>query len=496
MLLPMFSVPANQGIGDLGQKTIRMIDEIAAAGYKIWEILPLQMTGVSHSPYQTLSSFAGDPIYINIDRLSEIGLLTQSSIVNCNKFKDVVYYDEVRAFKETYFRKAFRVFRKNFEMYKEEFEKFASEAFWLKDWCIYALFKSLYDNVAWIDWEEEYRDYPLDPSNIDLKEHQNELFYQAFLQFIFYKQLDEVTEYAHSKGLMIMNDMPFYVDYDSAEVWMNRARFLLGENGRPSFVAGCPPDTLTKGQRWDMPLYNFKAQAAEGYRFWKDRASWLSRNFDILRIDHFRAFDKYWRIPADKDPKQGRWVKGPGQELLEILIRTCPHTEWAAEDIGDFGKGVDSLEEQFHIPGMEILIDHLDTKSLKKPFKKDIILYSGTYDSPTCEEEYGECDSNKRISLRRFFKKRDYNARAFHDMFCPFALDSDADTVILTMQDVCGYKGQTRINVTGTVDEKNWTWKLKDFKTFPAEMEKSKQWIERSGRSDQNTEKEIQLDIE
>ena len=166
-------------------KTIRMIDEIADAGYTIWQILPLYATGVSHSPYKTLSSFAGDSIYINIDRLSEMGLLTQSSIVNCNKFKDYVNYDEVRAFKESYFRKAFRTFRKNFETYKVEFDQFVKEAFWLKDWCVYALFKSLYGNVAWIDWEEEYRDYPLDPSNVDLKEHENELFYHAFLQFIF-----------------------------------------------------------------------------------------------------------------------------------------------------------------------------------------------------------------------------------------------------------------------------------------------------------------------
>lgn len=486
LLLPMFSVPANQGIGDLGQKTLRMIDHIAEAGYKIWQILPLQMMGISHSPYQTLSCFAGDPIYINIDRLSEIGLLTQSSIVNCNKFKDYVNYDEVRQFKEAYFKKAFRAFKKNFEQFKAEFDQFAEEAFWLKDWCVYTEFKSLYDNVAWIDWKEEYRNYPIDPSNIDLKDHEDGLFYHAFLQFMFYKQLDEVSAYAASKGILLMNDMPFYVDFDSADVWMDRAQFLLKDDGYPEYVAGAAPDRKDpNGQKWDRPIYNFKAQATDGYQFWKNRVLWLSRNYQILRIDHFRAFEKYWRIaPNAKEAKQGKWMHGPGKTLLEVLKETCPSMEWVAEDLGNTSEEIVLLEEQFEIPGMKILLDRLDAKCLKQPIPQKVVLYTSTYDLPTSEEAYSSCDGNKRISLRRFFKNRGYNVRSFHDMLCQFALDSQADTVILPIQDVCGYKGQARINVALTMEASNWTWKLKDFKTFPKEMEKSKEWIIRSKRLD------------
>ncbi len=484
MLLPMFSVPANQGIGDFGQKTIRMIDEIADAGYTIWQILPLYATGVSHSPYKTLSSFAGDPIYINIDRLSEMGLLTQSSIVNCNKFKDYVNYDEVRAFKESYFRKAFRTFRKNFETYKVEFDQFVKEAFWLKDWCVYALFKSLYGNVAWIDWEEEYRDYPLDPSNVDLKEHENELFYHAFLQFVFYRQLGEIVAYARQRGVQLMNDMPFYVDYDSADVWMARSQFLLHPDGRPAFVGGCPPDDhVPSGQCWDMPLYDFDAQSKTGYALWLDRARWMARWFQIIRIDHFRAFDRYWRLPGfAKDPRHGKWMPGPGAGLLGAIVESCPDVKWVAEDLGEPRPEVEELETMFSILGTEILVNRLEAKSLKKPVKKNVVLYTGTYDSPTAEEEYGAFEGNKRISLRRFFKKRGYTTRSFHDMLCQYALDSEADVVILPIQDVCGYKGQSRINIAMTLDEKNWTWKLKDFKTFPAELMKTKAWIEKSGR--------------
>ena len=224
ILCPVFSIPANQGIGDLGQKTIRMIDIIADAGYTIWQILPLQMTGPTHSPYQTYSSFAGDPIYINLDRLCEMGLLTQSSIVNCNKFKDFVEYDKIREFKESYFQKAFKVFKKEFDSFKEDFEAFKRDAFWLEEWSAYSLFKSFYNGAPWFEWEDEYKNWP-ENRDIDLDDYKDEIFYIEFLQFVFYKQLDEIQMYAHARNLKIMGDMPFYVDLDSADVWCNQMRY-------------------------------------------------------------------------------------------------------------------------------------------------------------------------------------------------------------------------------------------------------------------------------
>lgn len=484
LLLPLFSVPGNQGIGDFGQKTIRMIDEIAKAGYKIWQILPLQMTGISHSPYQNLSSFAGDPIYINIDRLSEMGLLTQSSIINCNKFKDYIYYDEVRSFKENYFRRAFRTFKKNFEKFEAEFNAFKEEAFWLKDWTLYSLFKSLYNFESWDAWEEEYRDYPLDDSNIDLSEYADELFYFEFLQFLFDKQLKEVVDYAKRQGLQIMGDVPFYVDYDSADVWACREDFYLNDKGKPEYVAGCPPDASNEnGQIWGMPIYNFKELKKDGYSFWKKRIEWMRRYYEILRIDHFQAIDVFWRISGHaKSAKDGKWVLGPRRSLLEVMKAVDPRLEFVAEDFGPARPEVKDLEKEFDIPGMENLVSHLEAKWLKKPIESTIFLYSSTHDEPTVEEAYASFENNKRISLRRFFKKRGYNYRGFHDMVCAFALDSDAETVILALQDVCGYKGQTRINTPGTINNQNWTWKLKDFKTFPNELMKSRAWIEKAGR--------------
>ncbi len=483
ILCPVFSIPANQGIGDFGQKTIKMIDIIADAGYKIWQILPLQMTGSTHSPYQTYSSFAGDPIYINLDRLCEMGLLTQSSIVNCNKFSNFIDYNVVREFKEGYFKKAFRVFKKEFSSFKEEYDAFKQSAFWLEDWAVYSLFKSLYDGAPWYEWEDEYRDWPSDRA-IDLSEYEDELFYIEFLQFIFHKQLDEIQMYAHARNLKIMGDMPFYVDLDSADVWCNRDAFLLDENGEPEYIAGCPPDYFSEtGQRWGMPIYDFEAQEKDGYSFWRSRMKWMQKCYDMVRIDHFRAFDTFWKIPSSCPTAiDGEWILGPAHKLLDAILKACPGIVLVAEDLGLIRPEVLELEEDYGIPGMDVLLFRMETKLLKKPAKENSVLYTGTHDNATLNEDYHTFDSNKRISLRRFFKKQGYTSRNFNDMVCQFALDSEANTVILPIWDICGYKEEARINSPGTVSSKNWTWKLKDFKLFPNEIKKTKEWIEHSNR--------------
>lgn len=483
VLCPVFSIPANQGIGDFGQKTIRMIDIIADAGFKIWQILPLQMTGPTHSPYQTYSSFAGDPIYINLDRLCEMGLLTQSSIVNCNKFKDIVDYDRVREFKEPYLVRAFKSFKKQFDSFKEEFEEFERAAFWLEDWAAYSLFKRFYNGAPWFEWEEEYRDWPFN-HDIDLEDYADDVFYIKFLQFIFYRQLDEILMYSHARNLEIMGDMPFYVDLDSADVWSHREDFLLDKDGKPEFIAGCPPDYFSEtGQRWGMPIYDFEHQEKDGYTFWCDRMRWMNRCYDLVRIDHFRAFDTFWKIPESCPTAiEGEWILGPAHKLMDAILHACPDIVLVAEDLGMIRKEVLELEDDYDIPGMDVLLFRMEAKQLKKPAKKNSVMYTGTHDNATLNEDYALYDNNKRISLRRFFKNQGYTSRNFNDMVCQFALDSDADLVILPVWDICGYKEEARINTPGTVSNKNWTWKLKDFKVFPDQFTKVAPWIKKSER--------------
>ncbi|MGN1276320.1 MAG: 4-alpha-glucanotransferase [Floccifex sp.] len=485
-LCPMFSVPANQGIGDFGRKTERMIDFIADAGYSFWQLLPLQITGSTHSPYQALSSFAGDPIYINLDRLAEMELITQSSIVNLNKFRNFVDYAQVRSFKESYFQKAFRTFKKNFEFYKKDYNEFVQKAYWLDDWAVFKLFRDLHNDIPWNDWDEEYRDYP-QTREIDLDEYQDELLYIKFLQFIFYKQLNDIRDYAHKKGIKIMGDVPFYVDYDSADVWMNKKDFLLYDDGSPKFIAGCPPDYFSKtGQRWGMPIYNFEQQEKDGFKFWCTRMHWTNCCYDMVRIDHFRAFDTFWKIPASSPTAvYGEWILGPSHKLIQAILDAVPDIELIAEDLGDIRKEVIELEEDFNIPGMDVVLFRMEPKLLKKPSKKNVVIYTGTHDNATVNQEYQTYSKNKKINLRRFFKKQGYDHRNFNDLVCHYVLDSQADIAVLPLWDICGFKKEARINFPGTLSDENWTWKLKDFKNFEEEMMKTKEWIVSSNRLNQ-----------
>lgn len=485
VLCPVFCAPANQGIGDFGAKTEKLIDVIADAGYRIWQILPLQITGNTHSPYQTLSSYAGDPIYINIDRLCEMGLLTQSSIINCNKFKNTIDYNQVRSFKEVYFKRAFRSFKNNFNLFKDEYRTFEEDAYWLKNWALFALFRELHNQNPWTKWDAEYRDWFYDPSGVDLTDQQDALEYIKFLQFLFYKQWDHIIKYAHAKGLKVMGDVPFYVDLDSADIWADRPDFMVDDKGNPKYVAGCPPDYFSEnGQLWGMPTYNFDRMKTNAYRFWVQRMTWMNRCFDMIRIDHFRAFDTYWKIPADSlTAVKGKWIHSPGEEILQHIVDANPDMELVAEDLGsDLGENVYDLEKRFGIPGMDVLNFKLEAKQLRKPIKEDVVLYTGTHDNSTLNEEYATFTNNHRISLRRFFKKRGFSYRRFNEMVCHFALASNAKLVMLPIWDICGYKKEARINTPGTVSDANWTWKLKDFKVFPKYVQATKKWLEQTDR--------------
>lgn len=485
ILCPLFSVPGNQGIGDFGQKTIRMVDAIADAGFTIWQILPLNRTSMSHSPYQTWSGFALDPIYINIDRLAEMGLLTQSSIVNCNKFKDFVDYDEVRKFKEVYFRRAFRAFKKRYEEFQPEFEAFEKDAAtWLDDWAVFSLFKEQTDEKAWFNWDARRRDWSLNRDEKLIEGQENELLYHKFLQWQADRQLREVVDHAHERGVKIMGDVTFYPSYDSADIWADREDFAVAEDGKMVYEAGVPPEgPEQKDMRgWGKPTYDFAHQKKNQFAYWRKRIQWKSRYFDIIRISHFRAIDTYWRIPAGRPAIDGKWILGPGLPLAQTMKDAAGDCELVAEDLGILRPEVTELREKADIQGMDVLQYRMDTKTLKQPEKENCFLYTGNHDNATLEEQYSGFDQNKRIALRRFFKKRGYNMRSFHDMVCKFVLDADADTVILPLQDICGYKGRTRVNVPGSTDAENWTWKLKDFKTFPSQLLKVKAWIEESGR--------------
>ena len=484
VLAAVSSLPANQGIGDFGRKTKMFIDQIADAGFRIWQVLPMQPLGYGNSPYQPYSSFAGDPIFINIDRLSELELLKQSSIKNLNKFKESVSYEEVRKFKEPYFRKAFYEFKKQFDRFEKEYQTFCAESEWLDDYAVFITFKKLNDMKEWRQWPQEMKEWPKEHL-VDLTPYENELFYEKFLQFMFFMQWKEIHAYAQSRGVRIMGDIPFYVGLDSADVWMDREEFLLEEDGSPSFVAGVPPDYFSAtGQRWGNPIYDWKHMRANGYAFWIRRLAWQQRCYDIVRIDHFRAFDTYWKIPSSCETAiEGEWIEGEGRAFFDALYQALPQLELVAEDLGDIRPQVLELRDAYQLPGMDVLLFRMEPKLLKRPARKNSIVYTGTHDNDTAEEAYGKFTHNRRIALRRFFHNRGYTERNFHDLLVHFAFDSDANYVIIPLQDILGLKGEGHMNHPGTIGSPNWEWKLKDYKKLTRELEKVKDWLLQAQRS-------------
>lgn len=483
VLLAISSLPGNQGIGDLGKQAYKFIDLLQDSKVRIWQILPIHPLGYGNSPYQPLSTYAGDPIYINIDKLADISLLKQSSIRNFNKFSEQVDYEEVRAFKEPYLRKAFRVFKKNYKEFAVEYEAFCEENAWLHTYAVFATLKKHHEHACWLNWPKPDREWihtrdSIPPQAIE------DVKYEKFLQFIFFQQWNEVKLYANAHHIQIMGDMPIYVGIDSVDVWENQHDFLLDKQGHPTCVAGVPPDYFSKqGQRWGNPIYNWKRLKKERYEFWIKRLQWANIHYDITRIDHFRAFDTYWKIPAECETAiEGEWVEGPAYDLFNRIYQVMPDIQIVAEDLGELRDEVGELRDAYDLLGMRVLQFEMEPKRLKKGFGEHVIVYSGTHDNMTLETWYEQQDMNLKIALRRFFHNRDYNERNFHNLVCHFALNCEACICILPMQDILGLKKEGRMNTPSTIGAPNWQWKLKNLKECREDMEKIEKWIEESKR--------------
>lgn len=483
ILLAVSSLPGNQGIGDFGKPAYTLIDLMKQYGFKLWQILPLHPLGYGNSPYQATSTYAGDPLYINIDHLSELGLLKMSSIRNYRKFHDDVNYEGVREFKEPYFRKAYRNFKKYYLEFQDPYVAFCESSPWLDTFAMFSALKRKNDQKCWLEWPKEDKEWI--KTKEERKELEDAVNYEKFLQFMFYMQWDDIKAYANANGIEIMGDMPIYLGIDSADVWENQQDFLLDKDGYPTCVAGVPPDYFSAtGQRWGNPIYHWKRLKKEHYDFWIKRLAWAKDHFDYTRIDHFRGFDTYWRIPADCETAiEGEWEYGPSYDLFDQIYKELPDIQIVAEDLGDLRDEVLELRDAYQLYGMRVLQFEMEPKRLKKGFGKHVILYTGTHDNMTLEQWYEQQHQNLKIALRRFFHNRQYEERDFHDLVIHFALDCEADVCILPMQDILGLKKQGRMNTPSTIGSPNWEWKLKNFKEVEPELKKISQWLKDSQRN-------------
>ena len=465
ILLPVSSLPSGEGIGTLGKEAYNFIDFLSQAGGKIWQVLPLNPTNYGDSPYQSASSDALNYYFIDLQLLVESGLLKKSEIV-LSELADTplrVNYGRQFTQKLALLKKAFARFDGG-----SEFEEFVERGEY-SDFAVFMAIKQKFNHVAWTQWEQPFRHYDEKPVAQFVEENRNEYLFWQFTQFIFLKQWDALKSYANSKGVEIMGDIPLYVAYDSVEVWKYGDKlFKMDENRTPKCVAGCPPDGFTAdGQLWGNPVYNWEGMRGDGYAWWKARIEKCFKLFDILRIDHFRGFDRYWEVPAgDSTARYGLWEDGPKEELFKDIL----NYKIVAEDLGTIDDGVRRLMKNVGYPGMKVLEFAFDGRAENehKPSNhtENFVCYTGTHDNMPLKQYIEDLSEEERELFTLDVEKESKLLKITPEVKTPeelcrsvvnLAFASKSDTVIIPVWDLLALGGEARINEPSTVSDKNWS---------------------------------------
>ena len=472
ILLAVSSLPSDFGIGDLGQSAYEFVDILKHSKVKIWQVLPLTSLGYGNSPYQSSSSFAGDEIYIGIYKLVEQGLLDNDDIQVFNQNFTKVAYEEVRSHKDRLLHKAYTNFKtiKN-DSLQQEYDKFLAEHNWTLNYAVFKAFSKANDHQSWNTWSKPCKQW-IHAKELDLSSYNEDINYHLFLQFIFYKQWFELKAYANERGIEIMGDLPIYSGFDAVDVWEHQDLFLLDEDQKPSFVAGVPPDFFSEtGQLWGNPLYDWDKLEKTNFDFWIERLKGNFKLFDILRIDHFRAFDTYWKIPAHETTAiKGEWIEAPGYKFFETVYKLLPEANIIAEDLGDLRQEVFELRDHYNLKGMKVFQFHFDpTKKTNDNFSsvENMVIYTGTHDNNTLAGWYNEQSRWQQKLLKRFFRANDSNIIRKIIRYC---LACDAQYVIIPVQDILELDANARFNTPGQVGSPNWEWKLIGFECLRAKI--------------------------
>lgn len=465
ILWPLASLNGSHGIGDFGKASYDFIDISKKAGFDMWQILPLNPLGFGNSPYQPYSSYAGDEIYISLDMLYDDGLL-EEKVAHLEQ-KDRVDYNYVRDFKGKYLKKAYLKFKeKNLEN-SEAYKKFLEFDF-VYDYAVFLTFKKANNLISWNEWPREQKNWIID-KKLDLSPYQDQIAYEIFIQYIFYQQWMKLKVYANENGLKIIGDVPFYVGLDSLDVWQNQKYFEITEEGKPLLIAGVPPDAFSdKGQRWGNPIYKWSEIEKDDFKFWIDRLRYNAKLYDIVRLDHFRAFDTYWQIDAKNDTAIiGEWIPAPGYKLFDIIEKELKDVEFIAEDLGTMMPGVYKLRDHYDLKGMVIIQENL------RPWENHFIettansaAYPGTHDNKTLFQWYGELDKTQQESIKDYFKTLGINHGDIREDFFDYIMGMESEYVIISLADILGIGQEARINEPATLSDKNWSFKLKNLDEY------------------------------
>jgi len=464
ILLHVTSLPGGCGIGDLGEAAYRFVDFLVASGQRIWEVLPLGPTGYGDSPYYTLSAFAGNPLLISLDGLVEQGYLSRAEREAVPALPErVVDYGRVIEIKRALLDRAWERFRASASpAEKEEFHQFCQqEAKWLDDFALFMAVKEAHGKARWDQWERAIALRQPQAVRAWQKRLGDQMLRQCYEQYLFFRQWKALGRYCHERGIRLMGDLPLFVAYDSADVWAHREWFQLDEQGRPTGVAGVPPDYFSPtGQLWGHPLYRWEVIAETGYRWWIERVRAMLELVDIVRLDHFRGYEAYWEVAAgERTAVRGRWVKGPGAALFDAMRSELGELPVVAENLGVITPEVERLRESYGFAGMAVLQFAFEGDPhhpyLPHNHQRSLCVYTGTHDNDTVVGWWGTLDPSSRAFAAKYLNA---DREPIHWAMIRAAMSSVADLVIIPLQDVLGLGSEARMNRPGC-PEGNWRWR-------------------------------------
>ena len=463
ILMHITSLPGKYGVGTMGEQAYKFVDFLKKAGQSSWQILPLTPTGFGDSPYQSCSTFAGNHYLIDLDSLVKQGLLKQEEVecIRWNVTEDKADFGLLYNNRLKVLRLAFGRFTPD-----EGYETFCTEnGSWLPDFALFMALKSKFGGKPWYQWEDKLKFRDPDAIWEARNELKEEIGFYSFVQYLFFSQWKALHAYANENGIQIIGDVPIYVPRDSVESWSSPELFQMDEKLDPTAVAGCPPDAFSAdGQLWGNPLYRWDVLSADGYSWWIRRLEAAGKLYDVVRMDHFRAFAGYWSVPfGDKTARGGKWITGPGMDFISAVKKALPELKLIAEDLGYLTQDVLDLRDASGYPGMKVLQFAFDSREpsdyLPHTYTSNSVCYTGTHDNMTTRQwlETGTPEMQKYAT--EYMRLSSEEGLVWGVIRT--AMSSVSDTCVIPLQDYLDLGGEARMNFPGTTNS-NWTWRAKD----------------------------------
>ncbi|MGB4437922.1 MAG: 4-alpha-glucanotransferase [Sedimentibacter sp.] len=489
ILLPISALPSKYGIGTFGKEAYYFIDFLQKSGQKYWQVLPMGPVSYGDSPYSSLSVYAGNPYYIDLEPAIEDGLISEKDCEILKSETNKKYIDYEKQFYKRY-KILYKIYKNSKTKYQNEINEFKQSNKWVSDYGLFMALKYKYNQLPWYNWDNEIVNREQNAINNIKIQLNDKIEFWIFLQYLFYKQYYKLKEYAGKKGILIIGDIPIYAAEDSVDVWCNSELFMFDEHKIPSLAAGVPPDSFSKeGQLWGNPVYNWRYLKETDYEWWINRIAWSFKLYDVVRIDHFRGFDEFWAVPKHyKNAVNGKWLKSNGKELFDNINKQLGSLNIIAEDLGIITSSVAELKNNAGFPGMKILQFAFDG-NLKNPYlpenyEENSVAYTGTHDNDTLKGWFEKLDNSAKqyvlntlnINVNESKKENNINYKLINSLYM-----SKADLCIVPMQDFLCLNSEARINTPSTLGG-NWQWRIEKELLTDGLAQKIKTMVNQSNR--------------